>query len=74
MAGEAAILNTKTRHFYCLNTVGARIWNLVQQPTTIQKIRDTLVKEYAVESARCETDVLPILQQLQSKCLIETTE
>ena len=74
MAGETAILSVRSGIYYGLDTVGARIWELIEQPRTLQEIRDTLVKEYDVESVRCETDLLAILQQLQAEGLIETTE
>jgi hypothetical protein len=74
LAGEATILSVKTGNYYGLDPVGARIWTLIQQPRTLQEIRDTLVKEYDVDAIRCEADLLSILQQLQAKGLIETME
>ena len=41
LAGEAAILNLKNGVYYGLNTVGARVWNLVQEPKTFAELRDT---------------------------------
>ena len=32
LAGEAAILNIKSGVYYGLDPVGARIWNLMQEP------------------------------------------
>ena len=42
--GEAVILNLKDDVYYGLNPVGARIWNLIQEPKTVGKIKDVLLK------------------------------
>jgi hypothetical protein len=74
LGGEAALLNLKTGLYYCLNPMGARIWKLIQQPKTLQEIRDTLVNEYEVEPARCESDLFALIKQLEVEGLIEIKE
>lgn len=73
LGGEAVILNLKTGVYHGLDAVGARIWNLLQEPRTIDDIRDTLLEEYEVEPDRCECDLLILLQQLADSELIEVT-
>ena len=68
---EAVILGVKTGVYYGLNPVGARIWSLVQQPRTVENIRDTVLAEYEVEPERCERDLLELLQVLLGKGLID---
>jgi Coenzyme PQQ synthesis protein D (PqqD) len=57
LAGEAAILNLQTGVYYGLDPVGARIWNLIQQPRTVSDVLQVFLKEYEVDSERCERDV-----------------
>jgi hypothetical protein len=71
LAAEVAILNITSGIYYGLNTVGSRIWKLIQEPRTVHEIRDALLEEYEVEPERCEHDVLVLLQELASKGLIE---
>jgi hypothetical protein len=71
LAAEVAILNITSGIYYGLNTVGSRIWKLIQEPRTVHEIRDALLEEYEVEPERCERDVLVLLQELASKGLIE---
>ena len=68
---EAAILNLKSGVYFGLNTVGASIWKLIQEPKTIREIREALVDEYDVEPKRCEKDILELLQELSTYGLIE---
>ncbi len=74
LAGEAAILNTKSGVYYGLDPVGARIWNLIQQPRRVDEVRETLVGEYDVEPERCESDLVVLLEKLLAEGLIEVRE
>ena len=71
LSGEAAILNLKTSVYFGLNTVGASIWKLIQEPRKVSEIRDAIVEEYDVEPGLCEADLLALLQELLDKDLIE---
>ena len=74
LAGEAVILDLKLGTYYGLNSIGARIWWLIQEPTTVKDICSILSEEYEVDSERCETDVLSLLEQLEANHLIQVRE
>ena len=74
LSGEAAILNLRTSTYFGLNTVGASIWKLVQEPKTVSQIRDAIIREYDVEPDRCEHDILELLQNLSKHVFIEIIE
>jgi len=71
LGDEAAILNLKNTVYYGLNPVGARVWNLLQQPMTIGQLRDALVDEYDVDVVRCESDLLELLEKMRGEGLIQ---
>ncbi len=73
LAGEAIILELKSGTYYGLNTVGARIWDLIQQPRTLNEVRDILLEEFEVEPEQCQQDLSGLLQDLAAKGLIEVT-
>lgn len=68
---ESAILNLKNSVYYGLDPVGARVWTLLQQPRSIGELRDTLLSEYEVEAARCEQDLVVLLEKMRDQGLIE---
>jgi hypothetical protein len=72
--GEAVILNLKSGTYYGLNTVGASIWSLIQQPRTISEIQDALLAKYEVESKQCDRDLLVMLQEMEAEGLIEVSD
>ncbi len=71
LGGEVAILHLKAGTYYGLDVVGARIWGLIQEPRIVKAIRDVLVSEYEVDPARCEGDLIALLQRLSDEGLIE---
>src|SRR5690349_16819041 len=71
LLGEAVILNVRSGVYYGLDPVGARIWNLIGEPTRIADLIDNLLRQYAVDRARCEKEVLQLLERLLSEGLIE---
>lgn len=74
LGDESAILNLKNSVYYGMNPVGATVWNLLKQPKTIAEIRDTIMEEYEVDGARCEQDLLALLEEMRSEGLIEVRE
>ena len=74
LGGEVVILNMKNGVYYGLDPVGARIWSLVQDSTTVKVLRDAIFNEYDVDADRCERDLLVLLQDLASNELIEVKD
>lgn len=68
---EAAVLNLKNSVYYGLDSVGARVWTLLQQPRSVGELRDALLSEYEVEATRCEQDLLALLESMRNEGLIE---
>ena len=71
LGGEVAILDLKAGVYYGLDAVGGRIWSLIQEPRTVNEIRDILLEEYEVEPEHCERDLLALLRRLADEGLVE---
>jgi hypothetical protein len=74
LAGEAAILNIKSGVYYGLDSIGAQIWKLMQEPRAVIEIQNAITSEYQVEPARCANDVVALLEKLLAEGLIELKE
>jgi len=74
LGGEAAMLHMKPGVYYGMNSVGARIWSLIQEPRTFAEIHETLAREYDVDPARLESDLRNHLGELAEQELIEISE
>lgn len=71
LLGEAAILDLKSGQYFGLNPIGSRIWELIQEPKSVAEILSSLLSEYDVEAARCESDLLGLLDEMERKGLVE---
>jgi hypothetical protein len=71
---EVAILELGAGMYYGLNEVGARLWELVQEPRTVGEIQAVILDEYEVAPASGKRDVLALLQQLADSRLVEVRD
>ena len=71
---DAVILDLRSGVYYGLDGVGARIWQLLQRPTSLASLRDLLLAEYQVEARRCERDLRELLRHLLQRGLIRVTD
>ncbi len=71
LGGEIVILNLQSGVYHGLNEVGARIWNLIQEPKIVKNIKKMLLTEYEIEPEVCNSDILELLHVLRASGLIE---
>ncbi len=71
LGDESAILNMKNSVYYGMDSVGTRVWNMLGEPRSIVQLRDALLEEYEVQPARCEQDLLQLLEKMRAEGLIE---
>jgi hypothetical protein len=74
LVGEEVILNLQSGIYYGLNPVGARVWNLIQKPTTVNTVLENLLEAYEVAPPRCESDLFALLLDLAARNLIVIDE
>lgn len=65
------VLNFEDGVYYSMDPVGARIWELVQEPRTVAEVQATLLDEYDVEPERCHAELLRLLEELRALKLVE---
>ncbi|MBK6972772.1 MAG: PqqD family protein [Sterolibacteriaceae bacterium] len=69
--GEVVILGLKDGMYFEVNEVGARIWQMIQEPRTVTSVIAALLDEYDVTSEQCEADVLSIAGEMIRRGLAE---
>lgn len=71
LADGSVILNLCDGIYYGLNSVGCRIWNLIQDPIAFKEIQAVLLDEYEVEPDKCALEIRFFLQEMVRKGLVE---
>ncbi len=61
---ELVMMDLDKGKYFSLNPVATRIWDILEQPLTIDELCDLLKDEYEVETARCQQDVKTHLAEM----------
>ncbi len=67
---EVVMMDARSGTYYGLSETTGTIWQLLEQPTTIEAVVTRLMETYDVERSVCEHEVLTILEDMRSKGLI----
>jgi hypothetical protein len=68
---ETVLLELKKGTYYGLNAVGSLIWEMVQQPQSIEALCSAVVEQFNVEPETCKRDVLRLIEEMQVAGLVE---
>jgi len=74
LSEEAVLLNLSTGNYFGLDEIGTRVWNLLAENASIEKIVEILLGEYDVTEQVLRSDLRALLGQLQEKGLIKMYE
>jgi hypothetical protein len=69
--GDAAVLHLGSGLYFGLDPVGARVWELVQEPIAVTAVIDALEQEFEATRGQLEADVAAFLESLTSHGLLE---
>ena len=68
--GEAVVLSLANGRYYGMNSVAARIWELVQDSRSADEIEQAILLEYEVEREVCRQQVSAFLQTMLTEELL----
>jgi len=70
LGDEAVILNLATSRYFGLNSVGTRLWQLIAEHESEEKVIEAFLAEYEVEETQLRQDMDDLIQQLMQKGLV----
>lgn len=70
LVDEIIMMNLDSDSYYALDPVGSHIWRLLEQPTSVADLCNSLQEIFDVDSETCQKDTLPLLQQLLDEKLV----
>jgi hypothetical protein len=68
--GEAVLLDLASESYFGLDDVGTRIWQLLQEHGSLQRVYDAMLTEFDVEPVRLEEDLLRHVGELADAGLV----
>lgn len=70
---EAVLLNIDDGEYYSLNPVAATVWRLLEQPATLETVRNELLAQYAgISTEDCEREIVELVGQLIALGMVES--
>ena len=70
LSSEVVILSMREGVYFGLDGVGARIWSLVQQPTTLGEVTGVIVAEFEVEEVQAFADLCALAGEMAAHGLV----
>lgn len=68
--GDTVMLDPETSRYFGLESTGARIWDLLATPHTIEQLVAALTAEYDVDPETCQSEVIDFLEVLDAAGLV----
>jgi len=70
VSGETVLLDLESEHYFGLDEVGTRIWQLLKETGDLNAIYNTLLDEYEVSGERLQQDLDKLLTEIEKLGLI----
>jgi hypothetical protein len=74
LADEAVLLNLNDSHYYGLDDVAMRIWQLLVTQGDTETVVAQMLKEYAVDEATIRRDLTVLVEEMERRGLITRVE
>jgi hypothetical protein len=71
LSGQAVLLDLASGIYFGLNEVGTRLWELLSENDSLDSATDALEREFDVSADVLRADVNQLLEQMQSKGLLQ---
>lgn len=68
--GDKVMMDLERGKYFALNSIGSRIWELIENEITIKEIINKLLEEYEVDNDTCEKTVGEFIDRLSKEKLI----
>ncbi len=68
---DIVMANIDNGHYYGVDQSSKRIWDLMEKPISVADLCARVLKEYEVDQATCEADVLSFVNELEREGLIK---
>ena len=71
---EVVMMSVEKGSYYSLDPVGARIWNLLEDPIQVSDLIERLMEIYEVDREVCEKETIKFLDSMAKEGLVEVVE
>ena len=73
LEAETVMFHPEVGKYFALDAVGTRVWELLEQPMTVDEMCARLTSEFDVDPATCASDIAALLADLRASRLVEAS-
>jgi hypothetical protein len=70
LQGETVLLNLKTGVYFGLDTVGTRIWQLLDEHEVLSDVVKAMLLDYDVTEQACSDDVVALVRRMEEHGIV----
>jgi hypothetical protein len=70
VSGETVLMDLQSEHYYGLDEVGTRVWQLISETGNLESIYRTLLAEYEVSGERLQRDLQNLVSEIAGLGLV----
>lgn len=74
MDGEVVMMDIESGKYYGMNKMGSQIWRLIETPTTVIALCDTLEQIFDINRTVCEQEVIHFLSDMHKEELVSVKD
>ena len=68
---EKVMMSVEKGQYYGLDSIGSRVWALIEGPVKVSELIAALLLKYDVDRETCERDVLAFLEELNQDGILK---
>lgn len=73
LGGELVMMDLESGEYFNMKDVALRIWELIEEPKTLDLIAETLQSEYKVDPQTCVAETTAFIQQLHDSGVVKVS-
>lgn len=70
MDGETVMMSIERGAYFGLGGIGSRLWDLLEQPTSVADMAAKICEEYSVDSETCLQDIQGFIAEMMENSLV----
>lgn len=71
LGGELVMMDLESGEYFNMKDVALRIWELIEEPKTVETIATLLQAEYDVDADTCAAETMAFIVQLQDAGVVK---
>ena len=74
MDGDTVMMSIEHGKYFGLTGIGGFLWDQLENPISVQELRENVLKEFDIDESTCEADVIEFVENLLESKIVRFHE